>query len=84
VNNQGEPVFFTNSNGQPITWTSNALDLYIEGETRLRAADVFVGAVVWWGQFLKEGTARSQGLWSRTASPASATTSALGATTDSQ
>jgi hypothetical protein len=60
LNNQGMPVGFANDKGQLVRWLSNVEGLFIfEGEKQQRAIDVFVSALIWWQQFLKEGDADS-------------------------
>jgi hypothetical protein len=53
LNNQGQPVYFTNRAGQRITWNSSATDLWIiEGDTQRRATQVFESVLGWWTQFI--------------------------------
>jgi hypothetical protein len=54
VNNQGNPVYYDNDNGEPTRWTPNAWELCIfEGAIRRPASEVFFGALFWWRRFLR-------------------------------
>jgi hypothetical protein len=52
-NKGGQPIYWLNNQGEQVTFTSEAWDLWIiEGEERRRAVEVYERAIAWWSQLI--------------------------------